>query len=215
MAAKRQPAKSVARRRDEGWYWIDHAAVGMQDLDWLQSVERLTLWNVELPPGFLGRLPRLWWLDLRGGSALDLRGIADAGNLEYLALNQIRALGDLSLLPQFSKLRYLNIYGLAQVSALPSLRALSKLERLAIGQMRGLSALGAALDAPNLRELCLLRKIGVSAEDIRRINSHPALRQFLWMSEDVPMKVSEPVIRGITLPEAQAMHPEQWFEART
>ena len=206
MATKRQAAKSGAHQRDAGWYWIDHAAVSMQDLDWLQSVERLTLWNVELPAGFLGKLPRLWWLDLRG--------IADARGLEYLALNQIRGLSDLQLLPQFSKLRYLDIYGLAKVAALPSLQALSKLERLAIGQMRGLSALGAALDAPNLRELYLLRKIGVSAEDVRRINSHPALREFLWMSEDVPMKVSEPVTRSITLQQAQAMHPEQWFEAR-
>jgi len=210
-----QAAKDAVRRRSDTWFWMDHAIVRPGDFEWLADVQRLTLWNVKVPPVFFARLPKLRWLDIRGGSGSDLELLRGSENLEFLSLNQIRGLSDLSLLSEFRQLRLLDLYGLSQLVDIPSLASLVNLERAQLGQLRNLRDLGSVLDAPHLRELYLLRKIGVSARDVERINAHPSLRAFTWMSEDVPLRVSEPVVDRIALPRAPSLHPEEWFDAHS
>src|SRR3546814_6892091 len=82
--------------------------------DLLRDVERLTLWNVKVPRGFLGRLEKLWWLDLRGGTGADLSAAMGASRLRYLAVNQVRGLADLSLVSEVRQLQLLSLYGLAK-----------------------------------------------------------------------------------------------------
>src|SRR3546814_9196554 len=84
--------------------------------DLLRDVERLTLWNVKVPRGFLGRLEKLWWLDLRGGTGADLSAAMGASRLRYLAVNQVRGLADLSLVSEIRQLQLLSLYGLAKTS---------------------------------------------------------------------------------------------------
>jgi hypothetical protein len=169
------------------------------------------LWNVNVPPGLLAKLDKLWWLDIRGGSATDLRVAKGASNLQYLAVNQVRGMRDLSVVSEMTKLRYLNLYGLPQVTQLPSLSALGKLEHASLGQMRGLLSLRGLLKAPNLRELELRRKISVSDDDIDGIIKHPSIKQFDWIAEDVPEKVWVPVVEKIGLPSVPCRYPEDWF----
>ncbi len=64
MAKKRRKASEVAQDRGGGEFWIDHAVMAVDDLRWLKTDERLTLWNVDVPEGLLARLPKLWWLEL-------------------------------------------------------------------------------------------------------------------------------------------------------
>jgi hypothetical protein len=209
MAQKRSPAKEVAKPR-RGGYWIDHAAISEEDISWLKHATELTLWNVTMPPGFLGQLPNLTWLDIRGGSAkkLDLK---ETRSLEYLAVNQVRGLTDLSDVPSLERLRYLNLYGQAKLPSLPSFAKMNALKRVEVGQMKILDSLAPILEAPSLKELLLLRSITVNPSDVRLIQDHPTLEQFNWTAEDVPVKVWEPVLKAVKLPKARSMHPEEWF----
>jgi hypothetical protein len=211
MAKKRSPIIEVAKRRNNRVLWLDHVELLDDDLEWLAAVERLTIWNVKLPPGLLARLEKLWWLDIRGGSATDLRVAKGASNLQYLAVNQVRGMRDLSIVSEMTSLRYLSLYGLPRVKELPSLSALGKLEHASLGQMRGLLSLRELLKAPNLRELQFIRKISVSDDDVDGIINHPSIKQFGWSAEDVPDKVWVPVVEKIGLPSAPSRHPEDWF----
>ena len=211
MTSTFRPAKEVAKPRIANGLWLDHAIVSDEDIAWLNRVERLTLWNVKLPEGFLAKLPRLWWLDIRGGSARDLLPIEGASSLKSLAVNQVRGLANLSALTSFTKLRSLSLYGLAKVTQLPSLGALMNLERAEIGQMKSLNAITPVLDAPHLKELLLIRKLNVSQADADAISKHSRLERFDWFAEDVPNKVWVPVVESVKLPKTRAMHPEEWF----
>src|SRR3546814_5874311 len=111
--------------------------------DLLRDVERLTLWNVKVPRGFLGRLEKLWWLDLRGGTGADLSAAMGASRLRYLAVNQVRGLADLALVSEIRQLQLLSLYGLAKVAVLPSLEKRPYLKREETGQMKGISCIGA------------------------------------------------------------------------
>jgi hypothetical protein len=211
MPQKRAPARSVAKTRSHNGFWIDHAAIGEDDYDWLASAERLTLWNVQVPPGFLARLAKLWWLDIRGGSARDLNFARGAGQLRYLAINQVRGMQDLSMVSEMLSLRYIDFYGLPKVTSLPSFSAHNSLEHASLGQMQGLSSVRGVLDAPKLRELQFNKRINFNPADVEEIASHPTLRRFRWFAEDVPDKVWVPVVERIGLPEVTTHFPEEWF----
>jgi hypothetical protein len=213
--AKRARAKDVAQDRGGGVFFIDHAEILEEDYELLKSAQRLTLWNVRVPTGFLARLRRLWWLDLRGGSASDLDIVVGADNLQYLAVNQVRGMRDLSVIRQLRRLCLISLYGLPQVSALPSFKALTQLKRAELGLIPGLKSLKPLLDAPNLRELLFSKKMNVRPADVKGIIDHPALKQFDWSGEDMPNKVWQPIVEKIGLPEAEHLHPEEWFYRKT
>lgn len=210
-ASGKKPARDVAQDRGDGVFWLDHAKIVEADAAWLADAQRLTLWNVHVPPGFLARLPRLWWLDIRGGTASNLEVSRGCTGLRYLSVNQIRGLANLELLTTHVRLELLALYGLARVKAIPSLRGLKKLARIELGQMKGLRELAPALEAPRLRELLLKKVVSPTERDVDLINRHPSLKAFSWYAVDVPARISQPVVDRITLPQARSMHPEEWF----
>jgi hypothetical protein len=193
---------------------MDHAEVTDGDWEWLRSVNWLTLWNVTLPEGFLASLPELWALDLRGGSATDLRAVVGCPRLRCLVVNQVRGLRDLSVLESLHTLELLVVYGLKQVTVAPSLSSLGSLRRLEVGQMRGLDGLGGFLDAPLLEELFLIRWVNVTAEDVERVKTHPTLAYFDWFAEDVPVSRWLPVLEVVALPKPAVVDPKDWFSRR-
>lgn len=209
MARRRSPAKDVAKRYSDGYY-ISHAAITDEDASWLKDARSLTLWNVTMPEAFLSRVSELAWLDVRGGSAGTLL-VRHAPCLEYLSVSHVRGLHDLSEVATLRNLRFLNLYGLAKLTKLPSLEGLNALTRVELGQMQALSSFSSVLDAPNLEELLLIRKISVSSDDLRRIQGHPTLEAFDWFAEDVPSKVWMPIVEQVKLPKTQPIHPEKWF----
>jgi hypothetical protein len=178
------------------------------------AAQRLTLWNVSLPTAFLAKLTKLWWLDIRGGSGKDLAALQGTVSLRYLAVNQVRGMLDLSLAAAIPALEYLDLYGLPQVTRLPSFRNASNLEHARLGQLRGLSSLDGVLGAMGLRELELARTLTVSSSDVDRIRRHPTLERFAWFAEDVPDKVWVPVVKAIQLPPVPHLSPEEWFKRR-
>jgi hypothetical protein len=209
-------AQTAARFMDAGGVFIEHCTIVDGDYEWLADVERLTIWNVKVPDGFLARLRRLWWVDWRGGGkGQNVEQLAACQGLRYVSLNQIRGLNDLGFLKKMASLEMLSIYGLSAVQGLPSFRSLSLLRRLEIGQMKLLTSIHPALEAPRLDELLLIKKLNITPDDVRAISSHPALRFFQWFAEDVPDRVWVPVRDAISLPPARLMHPEEWFSLQT
>ncbi len=209
---KRLPAFEVARKRSQTNIWLDHAYISESDLDWLNPVESLTLWNVTVPEGFLANLPNLWWLDIRGGSAKNLDVAKNCSKLKYLQVNQVRGMVDLNQIPLLDSLEFIRMYGLPMVSHMPSLNPLFSLRRIELGMLRGLLAFDSVLEAPNLKELLLSKKIQVSSIEIEIMNKHPSLRYFDWFAEDVPNKEWVPVMESVKLETAKTMHPEEWFK---
>ncbi len=205
-------AKSAAHFRGSGGVFIDHATVVDDDFEWLAEIERLTLWNVKVPEGFLSRLKRLWWVDWRGGGkGQQVEQLAACSKLRFVSLNQIRGLENLDFLANLKTVEMLSIYGLSAVRRLPSFVGLTSLHRLEIGQMKLLEAIRPALNAPNLKELYLLRKVNVSPDDLGAIKSHSTLGYFDWFAEDVPDRIWLPVREAIKLPRTRSLRPEEWF----
>ena len=128
--------------------------------------------------------------------------------MRYLQVNQVRGLTDLAVLPSLTSLRLLSLYGLPKVAAIPSLDSLRHLARLELGSMKGLTGLTGAHDAPVLRELLLIRSLGVTAGDADRLASNETLQQFDWFSEDVPVRVWQPFVAKVGQAPARAMHVE-------
>ena len=209
---KRTPAFEATKKHHQKNIWLDHAFIAESDFEWLENVESLTLWNVKVPEGFLATLPNLWWIDLRGGSALDLSIIEGCRTVKYLQVNQIRGITDLDQVPKLQSLQFLSLYGLPKVTALPSLKPLQSLGRIELGMLKGLSSIEGALEAPNLKELLILKTVSVLPGDVETINSHPTLEFFDWYIEDVPARMWEPVKSQINLPATKTMHHEKWFE---
>ena len=192
--------------------FIDHATIVEDDFEWLADVERLTLWNVKVPADFLPRLNRLWWVDWRGGGkSQQVEQLTACKGLRYVSLNQIRGVDDLHFIANLRTAEMVKIYGMSAVHRIPSLVGLTSLRRLEIGQMKMLESIQPALDAPNLEELLLIKKVSVTPSDISAIRSHAALRFFDWYAEDVPDRVWVPVREAIQLPRTRVMHPEEWF----
>jgi hypothetical protein len=209
-----RPAREVAQDRGGGELWIDHAAISAKDIEWLAAVERLTLWNVKVPPRFLERLEHLWWLDLRGGSAPDIRVADGCKRLRYLQVNQVRGVTDLSMLSELENVELLSLYGLAQLTKLPSLSRLRELRRVEVGQMRSLGSIGPILEAPALEELLIIKTMSITKADVKQINTHAKLASFAWDTVDVPRSRCEPVLAQIDKPQTRAMHASDWFDAR-
>lgn len=212
--ARKLRARDVAQGRGTDEVWIDHAVIQSSDHDWLAPVRRLTLWAVDLPEGFLGTLPNLDWLDVRGGSGASTDFVSGRARLRYLQVNQIRGLSDVSAVGDLGTLELLSLYGLPQVNVLPSLARLRALARLELGSLKGLVSIAPALDAPSLTELCLIRSVSMDADDPRRIRDAPQIKAFDWFAEDVPTRVWEPVVRLVDKPAAPAVSPSDWFANR-
>ena len=182
-----------------------------EDYTWLAATERLALTSVKLPAGLLARMEKLWWLDIRGGSGTDLEFARGATKLQFLSVNQIRGLHDLSVICEMRSLRYIQLYGLPKVTELPSFSSLINLEHASMGHMRGLLSLHGLLEAPRLRELLLIRKINVNAADVEEIINHPTIKEFGWFAEDVPDRIWRPVVEKIKLTPVPYRSWEDWF----
>lgn len=210
------PAREVAQWRTSDEVWIDHATLDDGDSAWLRPVKRLTMWAVKVPTDqFLGDLPVLEWLDVRGGSAKSLSVVEGCSRLRYLQVNQVRGLQDLGQIAALTTLELLSLYGLPRVENIPSLAALTSLRRAEVGMMRGLRDLDGLLDAPGLEELLLLKHVQLDPTDADRIATHPSIRAFDWFAEDIPNAMWAPVVERVGKPRAKPMMPAEWFEPRS
>ena len=191
--------------------WIDHATLVDGDLQRFEGVRRLTAWNVKFPPGFLARIPGLWWLDLRGGSASDITVIDGLEGLRGLSVNQVRGLADLGAIERLGRLEFLDLYGLSRVESLPRLEQLLSLRRIQLGQLRSLRDWRPLAAAPALEELLFVNKLYPDDGIVAALAAHPTLRTFGWFAPDEPDRVVASVVKRIDRLPVRMMDSEDWF----
>ena len=194
--------------------YLDHARLTLEDLGWLTHVERLTLWAVDIQTDLLRDIPRLSWLSLRGGSAVDLSAIDGCNRLRYLQINQIRGLTNIDPVADIASLQFLSLYGQPGLVAFPSLVGLIELRRVELGSLKGLLEVSGMLEAPGIEELYLIKMVRLSPGDIDLLAAYTPLRHFYWLGEDVADKVWVPVRDRLALPPAETLFPEEWFTQR-
>ena len=78
--------------------------------------------------------------------------------------------------------------------------------------MKGLSTIAPVLDAPSLKDVDLIGKVGLSPGDSVLIRDHPSIERFGWASLDVPAKIWRPVVDTVRKPSPRPMRPEDWLE---
>lgn len=207
-------AQAVAKWRAADEVWLDHTALRAEDLGWLAPARKLTMWAVKVPDAFVSALPKLEWLNVRGGSGSSVDWVRGCNRLRYLRVNQIRGVSDLSAISTLASLEFLSLYGLPRVTLLPDFSALVSLARVELGSMKGLAGIGPVLAAPALEELLLIRSVGLAEHDAADISAKTSLRQFGWFAEDVPMRIWMPILQAVGKPESSAVFPEDWFRGR-
>ena len=208
MPADPDAARSKSVWRAEDSVWLDHAVLDVRDLDWLRAARKVTFWAVKVPTGFFAQLPNLELLDVRGGSGADTAFVDGCSRLRFLIINQVRGLADLTSITRLPALEYLQLFGLPQVTSFPPFASLPLLERVDIGSMKGIHDLSGLLEAPAKRELTLMKKVGVSIEDARRLARHPTIERFEWFAEDVPDRTWVPFVETVAKPEPD----ESWID---
>jgi hypothetical protein len=191
--------------------WISHHLLAPADADRLRNVSHLTMWNVRLPAGFLAGLPRLEWLDLRGGTSADLGLLAGCAGLRGLVVNQVRGLRDASTIESLTGLEVLSLYGLAQLQALPDLSRLPRLRRLDLGQMRSLADWSVLPRLPAMEHLEFANKLRPDLAVMGQLADHPRLRIFDWWAPDEPAALVQAVLDAVGRPRPAATRPEQYF----
>ena len=81
--------------------------------------------------------------------------------------------------------------------------------------MKGLQDIGGLLAAPCLHSMLFIRRVAVTASDADAIATHPAIEEFEWFDEDVPRRVTGPVVSRLAhLARPPLVRPEQWVEQR-
>jgi len=83
------------------------------------------------------------------------------------------------------------------------LQILSDLKVLEIGQMKRLNNISNFLDAPYIELIILHKKINITDNDIKKINSHKKITEFSWNFMDVPDKIYTPTMDKLRLQNSQ------------
>jgi hypothetical protein len=147
----------------------------------LTSLTSLTLCEISLPDlSLLLPLTELRALELAMGGTRDLSLLPRVGQLEYLDLVMIRGLEDVRPVADMPSLRYLSLYGLKRVTALPAdLSRAVLLDTVALEVMRGLTDLAPLLTAPALRRVALVNMTHLEPAQVAVLADHPQLRYLI------------------------------------
>lgn len=147
----------------------------------LTSLTSLRMRQISLPDlSLLLSLTELRALELAMGGTRDLSLLPRVGQLEYLELVMIRGLDDVTPVADMPALRYLSLYGLKQVTALPAdLSGALLLDTVALEVMKGLTDLAPLLTAPALRRVALVNMTHLEPADVAVLAKHPQLRHLI------------------------------------
>jgi hypothetical protein len=121
-------------------------------------------------------LRQLRSLALRLGGTRDLSLLPELSNLRYLELWMVRGLTDLGPVNQLHQLRYLFLQDLKNVTELPLFTQLRKLERCHIESLKGVSDLCSIAAAENLRELVVVSMMHIPVSGFECFKNHPTLQ---------------------------------------
>lgn len=144
----------------------------------LTSVEELRLGGVTVAGlGALTAMRHLRSIEITLGGTRDLSALPEFKNLRYLNLVMIRGFSDLSMLGDVKSLEHLRLEAMKNVVELPSLAKLTRLRELELHTMKGLQDLRPVADAPSLEILSLTSAMHLQPEVVQPLVGHPTLRR--------------------------------------
>lgn len=203
--------------QDEGddSVWITSTRLTDGDLDRLQHVRYLTLLDTHVPDGFLGQLPHLELLDLRGAqSASTVRRLGSAPKLRALAISHARNLIELPDLDSLASLEFLDLYGLSQLVALPPMTGLVRLRRVNLGQLRHLSDWSALTILTALEELELNNHLTPDLDVLAQLAARPIFTSFMWTAPDEPQRTVAAAVQAANRPKPPYVRMRDLWNSR-
>ena len=118
------------------------------------------------------------------GGTRDLSLLPAFTEMQYLQIWMVRGLSDLSPVADLRSLDELFLQALKHVTELPPLGRLTRLRRVHLQTMKGLQDLAPLLTAPALEEIVLLDMGHLELQNVALIARHPALQRDLDQSSD-------------------------------
>lgn len=144
------------------------------------DLEQISLWDVNFSTDTLLHFTNIRSLHIYGCSITSLHMLADLPHLYDLKIDQPRGLENIDFLNGVKSLRSVSLYGLRNLRTSPSLKSNHHLTTVELGELPLVDGLCPYLDAPQLRQLRLHRRVNVLEGDIPLINQHPKLASFSW-----------------------------------
>lgn len=146
--------------------YLEGPREGLAVIGQLTNLRELVLRSLRLDDlAFLRRLPQLWSLDLKLGSASDLSALEGLEELKYLELWQIKGLADTSFISTLTGLEALFLQSLRRVTQLPDFSPLERLRRIHLDNMKGITDITPVLGAPALEEFICVSIANLQPQD--------------------------------------------------
>lgn len=169
--SKKPKISSISRFSDLEYLYLEGQQKGIEEIGKLKKLRKIVLRSISTKNlDFLKDLNELWSVDIKLGGIQNFDALKTLSKLKYLELWQIRNLSDLSFISDLKTLQNLFIQSLKQVTELPNFENNSKLRRIYLENLKGLTNLNSLKNAAKLREL-----IYVLAENQEPENLIPAL----------------------------------------
>lgn len=153
----------------------------------LTSLEELMLRSVKLSDlSLLLPLRGLRSLDIKLGGMRDISLLPEFKALQYLEIWRTRGLRELSAIGATTSLEHVFLQAMNKIESVPDLSKLTKLHTFRLMTMRGIRDLAPIAAAPALEVFHIHDCASLVAEDFRPFVGHPALRTLLAaLSEEV------------------------------
>lgn len=181
LGATRSKKPSLAplnRFRSLQVLYIEGQSKDINVLSELLELESVTLRSVTTPDlDYLGRLPKLWSLNIKLGGIRGFKGIEGKESVKYLELWQVRDLRNVNVAGTLPGLQNLFLQSLPHVGFLPQMRQLASLRRVILENMKGLSDFTALEAAPALEEFALLDGCRQTPRQLLPVLSNPRVRR--------------------------------------
>ena len=144
----------------------------------LSELEDVTLRSITTPDlQYLGRLPKLWSLDIKLGGIRSFAGIEGKESIRYLELWQVRDVRNIDVVGTLPGLQNLFLQSLLHVDSFPGLADSSVLRRIVVENLRGLRYFTALETAPVLEEFALLDGRKQTPRQLLPVLNNPRVRR--------------------------------------
>lgn len=144
----------------------------------VRSLRHLTLRSITLPDlSLLEPLKQLRALALKLGGTKNLDLLPRMGSLRYLELWMVKGLSDVGAVGELSKLKYLFLQSMKNVTALPDLDRGSELRGVHLETMKGLKDLTPLGVLTHLEQLAVYDMSHLQPADFQFLIGHPSLTE--------------------------------------
>ncbi|MGE0757629.1 MAG: hypothetical protein AB7O38_11435 [Pirellulaceae bacterium] len=158
--------------------YVEGHANGIDTLSQLTQLRDLGLRGITLRDlRLLLPLRRLQTLAFHFGGTKDLSLLPQWSKLRTLTLSNVRGLSDLDCLAELERLEDLELVSLKHVTSLPSFERMMRLKKVHLHKLSQLSDLASIAVAPNLRELSVYDMPQLPVATFRHFAGHPRLRR--------------------------------------